>query len=353
MSRLWSTETKDEAKEKVENRETQHVTRDGERQGTQELPDFLQGEQQQSSRIMEILRNIFDGKEEEKPQLQPLPPTQQISSSPAEVQYRILTRQQENTHTNRSNVDSGEGLVQQVQLRQRTHLPEQAKDINHSNGEKIMHETIQEPYLSKTDQNYTGYQTGTQITYDQQYNVTTQVGLSYVPQGLSDFNLPLDLQEFPRLPVLCPLAMLPSGACSWKGENRYRKMHVDMNHKNCIVSSNVITLSHNCVTIMNAYTEYFLCYAVTVTDPDKLHCVVQHACTSYNCMLTYQYRCEIYAENRYEKISVTRLVGHFQDDFKTLTQMGNCLTLDRATVNRFTGNAGFHVNVAVLIPEPF
>jgi hypothetical protein len=152
--------------------------------------------------------------------------------------------------------------------------------------------------------------------------------------------------------VLCPLGMLPAGTCPWKGENRYREMHVDTNHKNCIVSSNSIRLSRNSVIIMNAYTEYFLCYAVTVTDPDKLYCVVQHACTAYNCMLTYQYRCEIYAENQYERISLTRLVAHSQHDFNTLTQMGNCLSLDRATVNCFTVTDGFYVNVTVLIPEP-
>jgi hypothetical protein len=388
MPGRWKKVTKDEAKEKEEDRETWHVASKGARpekeQGTQELPDLLQGEQSLSSWVNELLRNILDGKEEDKPPMQPLPPTQQISSSPTEVQYRILTRQQKNTHTNHSNVDSGEGLLQQEQSRHKIHVPEQAGYHNQPNRESTMHETNEEPSLSKTSHNYPGYQTGLQelpkhqtvntqmqslyghtflqeaphnhtpqMAYDQQYNVIGQVGLNYVPQGPSEFNLLLHLQGFPRLPVVCPLAMLPSGACPWKGESRYRKMHVEMNHMNYIASSNVIRLSHNCVTIMNAYTEYFLCYAVTVSDPDKLYCVVQHACTSYNCMLTYQYRCDIYAENRYEKISITRLVGHFQDDFNTLTQMGNCLSLDRETVNSFTGNDGFYVNVTVLIPEPF
>jgi hypothetical protein len=190
-----------------------------------------------------------------------------------------------------------------------------------------------------------------QMAYDQRYGATALVGLNYVPQDLSKFYFPSPFEGLPRLCVLCPLGMLPSGACPWKGENRYRTMHVDMNHMNCIVSSNFVILSHNNVIIMKAYAEYFLCYTVTVSHPDKFYCVVQHACTSYNCMLTYQYRCEIYAENQYEKISITRLVGHFQDDFNTLTRMGKCLILDRAIVESFTKTDGFYVHVTVLIPE--
>jgi hypothetical protein len=366
--------TKDDAKENEEDTEMQQVAREGVRPeqgpGTPE-----QGEQLPPSTIKQRLRKVLDRKEEDIAQMQPLPPTQQASSSPTNVQYRIQTR----PHRHHSNVDSGDGLLQQEKSRHEIRLPEPAGDHNQSNAENIVRETSQEPY----DQNYLRYQTGPQelpqhqtvniqmqthygqtftqqvannptpqMAYDLQYNVNAQIGPNYVTQSVSECTLPLHTQGFQNLPVLCPLGMLPSGACPWKGENRYRKMHVDMNHTNFIVPSNFIRLPRNCVIIMNAYTEYFLCYAVTVTDPDKLYCVVQHACTSYNCMLAYQYRCEIYAENRYEKISVTRLVGHFQDDFNTLIQKGNYLSLDRAIVNSFTGNDGFHVNVTVLIPEP-
>ncbi|PNF16917.1 hypothetical protein B7P43_G04211 [Cryptotermes secundus] len=386
MSRPWRTAIDDAAKETEEDRETKQFAREAERpehgQGTQELLELSQGEQPPPSIVKELLRKVLDQEEEDKPEMQPLPPKQQVSSSQTNVQYRILTRQKGSTHTHHSNVGSGKGLLQNEWLRHGNHLPEQAGNHNQSSGEKMKHETNQEPYLSKTERNYPRYQTGPQellqhqtvntqmqtyygktfpqkvtnnpmpqMAHDQQYNAATEVGMNSAPQGLPELNLPLHLQGFLNPPVLCPLGMLPSGACPWKGDNRYREMHVDTSHANYTVSTNFIRLSRNCVMLMNVYAEYFLCYAVAVTDPDRLYCVVQHACTSYNCMLTYQYRCDIYAENRYEKLSVTKLVAHFRDDFNTLTQKGNCLSLDRATVNSFTADNGFYVNVTILIPE--
>jgi hypothetical protein len=188
--------------------------------------------------------------------------------------------------------------------------------------------------------------------HDQQYNPTAQIILNYVHQDPPQLNYPFLLDMAPNAQVLCPMGMLPTGACPWRGKNRYRQLHIVKNHTNYLVPSNFIKMTFNCVAIMNAYTEYFICYTVACSVTGKLYCIVQHACTSRDCMLSYQYRCEIYAENRYEKICITRLVGHFKDDFNTLTQTGNCVSLDSAIVSCFTSNDEFYIHVTVLIPEP-
>lgn len=67
--------------------------------------------------------------------------------------------------------------------------------------------------------------------------------------------------------------------------------------------------------------------------------------------MTYQYRCEISAANRYEKITETRLVGHLCDDFETLMKGGKCVRWDAEVVKRFIGNYAINVSFKVSIPE--
>jgi hypothetical protein len=186
---------------------------------------------------------------------------------------------------------------------------------------------------------------------DQQQNLIAQMGLGYACQGPTSFNLPSLIEIGARLPVLCPMGMLPAGPCPWRGEKRLRMAHVSTNHMNYLVPSNYIKMPSNYIAILNAYAEYFVCY--TVAESGNLHCIVQHACSAYNCLLTYQYRCEIYAENRYEKISITRLVGHLKDDFHTMSQSGRCVILDNAVVNCFASNDGLYIHITVLVPEAF
>jgi hypothetical protein len=132
MSLRWRKVAKDEAKEKEEDREMQQVAPGRERpeqgQRTQVLLDLSQGEQPLSSSVKGFLRKITARKEEDKPQIQ----------AQKNVQYRILTRQQKDTHTHHSIGDSVEGLLQQEQLRHEVHLPQQAGDHNQSNADKIM-----------------------------------------------------------------------------------------------------------------------------------------------------------------------------------------------------------------------
>jgi hypothetical protein len=187
--------------------------------------------------------------------------------------------------------------------------------------------------------------------YDEAHSITAQMGPGSVHPSSSQTNFPLFLGVASNFPVLCPLGMLPCGACPWKGDYRYRKKHIDMHHRSHLIASNLIMLGPNNSTIMNVYGEYFLCYTFVTNWPAKLYCIVQHACTSRDCMLTFQYTCAIFAENKYEKIYVTRLVGHFQDNFSTLTEKGNYVSLDSTVVKSFTNTKGFYVYFTVLIPE--
>jgi hypothetical protein len=166
-------------------------------------------------------------------------------------------------------------------------------------------------------------------------------------QGLL-MNLDWDPNEL----TLCPMATLPSRPCSWAGSRSCRAQHIMMNHSINFSTSNYIALSSNKSAILNVYTEYFLCYTITCYKPKKLYCIAQHSCESRNCVLTYQYTCEIRAANGYEKISHTRLVGHFADDFGSLTKLGRCARFDNEVVNYFAGNSEPYVTFTISIPEP-
>jgi hypothetical protein len=161
----------------------------------------------------------------------------------------------------------------------------------------------------------------------------------------------MHLEGDPNEPVLCPMAKLPDKPCSWTGYRTQRTEHVMMLHSMILHTNNFIALSFNRAAILSVYSEYFLCYAVTTNDPKKLYCVAQHACQSHKCVLTYQYMCEIRAANGYEKITDIRLVGHFADDFTTLTKLGQCVRFDAEVVNYFTGNYEFNVTFTISIPE--
>jgi hypothetical protein len=162
------------------------------------------------------------------------------------------------------------------------------------------------------------------------------------------------LEGDPNETVLCPMGKLPEAPCRWVGKRSWREMHVVMSHSmNLYYSNRYTTMSFKSAAILNAYTEYFLCYTIPRNDPNKLYCVVQHACQTHNCMLTYQYRCEIRAANGYEKITDTRLVGHFADNFTTLTKLGKCVRFDADVVYYFAaGNDELNVDFTILIPEP-
>jgi hypothetical protein len=376
---------KESREEEVE--EMQQVSHGGEEQETQkgqDLSHLWQGEQPLPGSAEEVRSGTFYGNQKGGP------PTQKFISPSTKIRYSILSREQllKPAHHDNVNRDPEEGSILQDQPRLGTQLLEQTADHDPHTAGKSIHENKQEKcsnlQLSKTDQNYSTYQTVPQELpphqgvnthmqtrygqsfpleepnklapqaeqHDQQYNPFAQIILNYVHQDPPLLNYPFLLDMAPNVSVLCPMGMLPSGACPWRGKNRYRQLHIVKNHTNYLVPSNFIKMPFNCVAIMNAYTEYFICYTVTCSVPGKLYCIVQHACTSCDCMLSYQYRCEIYAENRYEKICITRLVGHFKDDFNTLTQTGNCVSLDTAVVNSFTSNDEFYIHVTVLIPEP-
>jgi hypothetical protein len=68
-------------------------------------------------------------------------------------------------------------------------------------------------------------------------------------------------------------------------------------------------------------------------------------------MTSYQYRCDISAANRYEKITETRLVGDNDDDFVTLVKQGRCVRWDAEVVKHFVGNDAIDVSFKISIAE--
>jgi hypothetical protein len=158
--------------------------------------------------------------------------------------------------------------------------------------------------------------------------------------------------QYPDIDI-CPMGRLPYDACQWRGEYYYRQEHIVRYHAAQLVYSNRTTLPANRAIILTAYKEHFLCYTVTVKQPDKLYCVVQHANKSSRrkCVTSYQYRCEISAANRYEKITETRLVGNNDDDFVTLVKQGRCVRWDAEVVKHFVGNDAIDVSFKISIAE--
>ena len=152
---------------------------------------------------------------------------------------------------------------------------------------------------------------------------------------------------------ICPMGKLPYDACQWRGEYYYRQEHIARNHAAQLVYSNRATLSANGAVILTAYNEHFLCYTLITHQPDKLYCVVQHArkLCGRKCVTSYQYRCEICAANRYEKITETRLVGDIYDDFETLVKQGKCVRWDAEVVKHFVGNDAIDVSFKISIAE--
>jgi hypothetical protein len=152
---------------------------------------------------------------------------------------------------------------------------------------------------------------------------------------------------------ICPMGRLPYDACQWRGEYYYRQEHIVRNHSAQLVYGNLITLPANTAVILTTDNEHFLCYTVTTYKPDKLYCVVQHArkLSGRKCVTSYQYRCEICASNRYEKITETRLVGDIYDDFETLVKQGKCVRWDAEVVKHFVGNDAVDVSFKISIAE--
>ena len=152
---------------------------------------------------------------------------------------------------------------------------------------------------------------------------------------------------------ICPMGKLPYNACQWRGEYYYTQDHILRNHAAQLVCSNRTTLPANMAVIMATHNEHFLCYTVTTHQPDKLYCVVQHArkLSRRKCATSYQYRCEICAANRYEKITETRLVGDIYDDFETFVKQGKCVRWDAEVVKHFVGNDAIDVTFKISIAE--
>ena len=179
--------------------------------------------------------------------------------------------------------------------------------------------------------------------FPQQSGRTSQAGQIQKPLHFTQY------QDFD----ICPMGRLPYDACQWQGEYYYRQNHIVHNHAAQLVYSNRIILPANRAVILTTYNEDFLCYTVTTHQPDKLYCVVQHACklSRRKCVTSYQYRCEISAANRYEKITETRLVGNINDDFEALVKQGKCVRWDAEVVRHFVGNDAIDVSFKISIAE--
>jgi hypothetical protein len=194
-------------------------------------------------------------------------------------------------------------------------------------------------------------------------SVLTQNGLRFPQQSDSQFaplrtsqagqnQKQLHFQQYRDFDS-CPMGRLPYNACQWRGEYYYRQEHIVRNHAAQLVYSNRITLPANRAVILISDNEHFLCYTVTTYKPDKLYCVVQHApkLSRQKCMMSFQYRCEICAVNRYEKITETRLVGDIDDDFETLVKQGKCVRWDAEVVKHFVGNDAVDISFKISIAE--
>ncbi|KDR11343.1 uncharacterized protein LOC110837182 isoform X2 [Zootermopsis nevadensis] len=327
------------------------------------------------------LKNRYDGQKFEQIQEEGGQPPYQPHHKPQSAHHQPQPRLQKENITSRAHVERQHdesraqfyvNPKQKQKLRDCNPPPEQVQDQNLIEDEyefKYMKDCIDLLKLDEDDdfcqiqsQELPQHQTGgnSQMYQLQGQSVQCPEMIDTVSQqpyltgqpNSGPQSLLMHLEGDPNEPVLCPMAKLPHEPCLWKGIKRWRKGHIEMNHYMYLSTNNYVALTFNRVAILSVYTEYFLCYTVTKDDPKKLFCVAQHACQSHNCMLTYQYRCEIRAANGYEKITETRLVAHIADDFTTLNKLGKCVRFDAEVITYFVGTDELNVNFEISIPEP-
>jgi hypothetical protein len=149
--------------------------------------------------------------------------------------------------------------------------------------------------------------------------------------------------EDSRKEVMCLLWNLPERTCTWMGDRSDRRRHVMTTHPQVVYHGNSAELTANGARVLLAYDEMFLCYTFMHPTTDTLHCVTQHACRRPRCYALYQYRCELRAACRYEKIVDTRLVAPVDETFERLHTSGRSVRFDAEVTRRFVGD-----NLAVL-----
>ena len=255
---------------------------------------------------------------------------------------------------------------QQEQIGYKTDRPEECRYRSHSGkGPKHLYGLNARQHTNPTAAHANSGSTRHQIQHGQAIRherVLAQNGLIFPQQSDSHFapsritqaeqnQKHLHFQQYQDFDI-CPMGRLPYEACQWRGEYHYRQEHIVRNHAAQLVYSNRTTLPANRAVILTTDNEHFLCYTVTTHQPDKLYCVVQQARKlSRRKCVTYQYRCEICAGNRYEKITETRLVGDIYDDFETLVQQGKCVRWDAEVVKHFVGNDAIDISFKISIAE--
>jgi hypothetical protein len=156
-------------------------------------------------------------------------------------------------------------------------------------------------------------------------------------KGLNSSSQPVDARK-----VMCPFGRLPVNACTWVGELKDRRKHVVFHHCEDVEHGNKVELAPNSARLLIAYDEMFLCYTYTNPITKKLYCAIHHACKTNRCSGLYQYRCELRAMSRCEKIVDTRLVSSLSETFCALMTSGRCARFDDEVARSFMGD-----NVAV------
>ena len=134
--------------------------------------------------------------------------------------------------------------------------------------------------------------------------------------------------------IKCPLHLFKT--CSWNGLKNDLKEHAKAAHAGYFfevsaVKSSVL-LVKDCVAVASCFGELFT-YSQQKKD-DRYNFVVQligtrSEASKYKCKFTLR------AANGIEKISNTFFVQGYSEDFETIFNSRNCLSLDEETINRF------------------
>jgi hypothetical protein len=295
------------------------------------------------------------------------PPGCQFFPLRSDIRHRLEIWQKEMSLEAQININRDLQCItqQREQMEYQTAVPEDLRYQNHDQME-LKHQydvnAWQHTYPTVARASCKGHQTQYEDA-NQQQRVHAQNGLTF-PQKLRNElatlvtsqpgqnQKPLHFTPYQDFDI-CPMGRLPYDACPWRGEFGNRHNHIRYEHAGQLIYSNFALLPANRAILMSFYNEIFLCYTVTAHHPDKLYCIVQHACKSsmQKCLMLYQYRCEICAANRYEKITETRLVGDLHDDFQTLVKQGKCVRWDAEVVKHLIGNDEINVSFKIAIAE--
>jgi hypothetical protein len=296
-----------------------------------------------------------------------LPPINQLFSLPNDIRHRVETWQEKILLHAQININRHlQGITQQQgKFGYETELPEEVRYQNRRETEpKYLYDVNARQHINPTAgrANPSGHQTQHEQAFQQQM-LHAQNGLNFPQQSGSQLSplmtsqpgqnqKPLQFTQYQNFDI-CPMGRLPYDACTWRGEYDYTPDHIRYQHAAQIVYCNFTLLPANRAILMSTYNEIFLCYTLTAHEPDKLYCVVQHAWNSSirTCLKLYQYRCEICAANRYEKITETRLVAGLDDDFETLVRRGKCVRWDAEVVRNFIGDDDINVSFKISIAE--